>query len=204
MSNNLRAKAAGFWLLISWLCACEITKCLAVAESGSAQPEATGAAGTNAAATIAAKAAPGFSVRSYRIEGDAVLRTNTPSSLFSKFTGTNLSLADIANAAAALQRECQKRGYSNVCVAVAPRQLDDGIVTLNVFRSAWPQILVLGERYQVATSASAPGAPPAAVAETKTVPAAATNISPRFTVRAYELWGETLLPKDTLASIFTK
>src|SRR5262249_9476931 len=127
-----------------------------------------------------------------------------PASTFSSLTGTNISLADIAKAAAALQSECQKRGYSNVCVAVAPRQLDDGIVTLNVFRSAWPQILVLGERYPSATSAAAPWPPPAGMAETKTAPAATTNTTPRFAVRKYDVRGDTLLPKDTLASIFTK
>ena len=148
MSKNLRAMAAAFWLLIGWLSTCEVTTCLAAAESGLPQPNAARPGATNASPTTVAKAVPGFNVRSYRIEGELVLRTNTPASTFSSFTGTNVSLADIANAAAALQSECQKRGYSNVCVAVAPRQLDDGIVILNVFRSAWPQILVLGERYQ--------------------------------------------------------
>ena len=64
--------AAVFWLLISWLYTCEVTARLAAAESGISPPEATGEAGTNAAAAIAAKVAPGFNVRSYRIEGDTL------------------------------------------------------------------------------------------------------------------------------------
>jgi hemolysin activation/secretion protein len=76
-----------------------------------------------------------------------LLSTNTLTPLLSKYTGTNVSLEEIVQAASDLQLEYRNQGYPEVSVAIAQQQITNGIVTMNVFRGAFSQILVSGTRY---------------------------------------------------------
>jgi hemolysin activation/secretion protein len=88
-----------------------------------------------------------FNVQIYVIGGNPLLSTNIVIPLLSKYTGTNVSLKEIVGAATALQSEYLNQGYPNMSIAFAPEQISNGIVTLNVFQAAFPQIVVAGNRF---------------------------------------------------------
>jgi hemolysin activation/secretion protein len=67
--------------------------------------------------------------------------------MFSAHTGTNVGVEEIVRAACDLQAEYAKLGHASVSVAVGDQEISNGIVTLNVFQSAVPQIRVSGKRY---------------------------------------------------------
>ena len=129
------------------------------------------------------KTIPHFNVRAYVVEGSPLLSTNTLAPIFSKYTGTNISLDEIVKAASALQLEYHSQGYLAVSVAFVPEQITGGIVTFNVAQTAIPQIVVAGERClslsngveivsrpPVATPVSPQKPPVSSVAATNTVP----------------------------------
>ncbi len=130
----------------------------------------------NAAVGPAANTANGFNVVGYTVEGNPMLSTNVLVPILSPYTGTNVSLTRIAEAAAAVQAEYHDQGYPWTSIAVAWEQITNGIVTLNLFQTAVPQIVISGVRYfptnglglvlppSVAAAGPAPPAPPGAAA----------------------------------------
>jgi hemolysin activation/secretion protein/AraC-like DNA-binding protein len=102
---------------------------------------------TNATATAESDAAPCFCVRAYAVKSNTLLSTNILTHIFSKYTGTNISLDEIVKAASDLQLEYRNQGCSTMSIAIAQQQITNGIVTMNVFPSAFPQIWVSGSRY---------------------------------------------------------
>lgn len=118
-----------------------------VAESVPSQNSAASSSVTNATAMVESNPAPHFSVRAYAVEGSPLLPTNTVASIVSKYTGTNISLEEIVQAASDLQLEYHNQGYPAISIAFVPEQITDGIVTFNVAQTAIPQIVVAGERY---------------------------------------------------------
>ena len=90
---------------------------------------------------------PHFNVSAYDVEGNTVLPTNLVNSTLSGFTGTNVSLAEIVKAAENLQTVFRDEGYPQTSIAIAREQITNGIVTMNVFQAALPQIVVSGVRY---------------------------------------------------------
>jgi hemolysin activation/secretion protein len=158
-----------------------------------------------------------YSVQEYMVKGGASIPTNMFSSVFSKYTGTNITLGELVKAASDLQSEYRNLGYTNVSVAVAQEQITNGIVTVNVFRAVKPQILISGKCYpsssgestvavqkqppKPATAATATNAPPTTA---KTATLARTNAPPGVLVRAYEITGDTLLSTNTLMGILAK
>jgi hemolysin activation/secretion protein len=117
------------------------------AESVPSQNSPVSSQTTNATATVEGNSAPYFNVQTYVVEGSTLLSTNALTPIFSKYTGTNVSLEEIVKAASDLQSEYRNQGYSEMSVAFVPEQITDGIVTMNVFQAAIPQIVVSGERY---------------------------------------------------------
>ena len=117
-----------------WICGTVLT----VSASESASPPDT-------LASPATNATPHFYVRGYTVEG-IMLSTNILTPLFSKYTGTNVSLEEIVKAASDLQSAYHDQGYPAMSVAFVPEQISDGIVTFNVAQTAIPQIVVAGER----------------------------------------------------------
>jgi len=102
---------------------------------------------TNATATAESNAACRFNVRAYAVKSNTLLSTNILTRIFSKYTGTNVSLDEIVKAASDLQLEYRNQGYPTMSIAIAQQQITNGTVTMNVFPMAFPQILVSGKRY---------------------------------------------------------
>jgi hemolysin activation/secretion protein len=97
--------------------------------------------------TISAQAIPGFDVETYSVVGGPKISMDVVFPILSQFTGTNISLEKIVEAAEALQTEYHKEGYTNTSVAIPKDQITNGIVTMNVFQAALPQVVVSGVRY---------------------------------------------------------
>jgi len=150
-------------------------------------------------------AMPHFSVRGFTVEGRLDLSTNMLTKIFSKYSGTNVSLLQLVQAASDLELECLHRGYPTMNVVLTTKRITNGIVTLNVFPGAVPQIVVAGRRYavsddEVALAMHRPFKPKAAEF-TNAVPA--TNAVPHFAVKGYQVEGNTLLPPKTISMILT-
>jgi hemolysin activation/secretion protein len=136
-------------------------------------------------------------VQHFLVNGGPDLSSNTLYSVLVKYTGTNVSLAEIANAASELQSAYSDAGYTNLSVAFAQDRITNGIATLNLFRAVVPQILISGKRY---TNAS----PGLLLAGTQGKGSDKAKPPQRFSVRAYEITGDTLLSSNSLMSIFAK
>jgi len=89
-------------------------------------------------------AAPGFNVRTYSVVGSRLPDTNTLAGIFARHIGTDVSVEELGEAAADLQKEYSRQGYTAMSFAIAPQQITNGDVTINVFEAAAPQILVAG------------------------------------------------------------
>ncbi|HKW28490.1 MAG TPA: POTRA domain-containing protein, partial [Verrucomicrobiae bacterium] len=119
-----------------WICGTPLT--------GSATESA---APRNSSTPAAATIVPHFYVRGFTIEGGVLLSTNILTPLFSKYAGTNISLAELVQAASDLQSAYRDHGYPAMSVAFVPEQITDGIVMFNVAQTAIPQIVVAGVRF---------------------------------------------------------
>jgi hemolysin activation/secretion protein len=124
-----------------------------------------------AARSLAAEtnASPRFDIRGYLVKDPATLLSTNLGPTLSPYTGTNAGLSEIVHAAAALQSEYSKYGYTSIAVAVGEHEITDGIVTMHVAQSAFPQILISGQRYiyttnEVAIDLSPLGSSPGATA----------------------------------------
>jgi hemolysin activation/secretion protein len=152
-----------------------------------------------------------FIVHAYQVRGDTLI-TNYPPERFSEYTGTNVTISDIVKAASRLQREHFALGYSNLSVAISRERITNGIVTMNVFRSRTPRLLISGKDYELApveaigqagvAGQSAPGR--AGTTASATPGNTRTNAGPRFTVMHYQVQGDTLLTDETLTKVLLK
>ena len=143
-----------------------------------------------------------FQVKGFTLKGSPTLTTNNFADMLLRFTGTNRSIAELVDAAAALQHEYKQVGLTNVSVMLFRKQITNGVVQLNVFRAATPYILIDGVRCSPAPVR--PANDNLADANRKPSPGTATNASPGFLVRAYEISGDTLLSEKTLTEILGK
>ncbi|HEY1661135.1 MAG TPA: POTRA domain-containing protein [Verrucomicrobiae bacterium] len=89
----------------------------------------------------------GYRVSAYDVEGNHLLPTNAVAATLAGYTGTNVSLLEIVKAAGDLQTEFRVEGYPQMSIAIAREQITNGIVTLNVFQTVLPQIVISGVRY---------------------------------------------------------
>ena len=143
----------------------------------------------NATATAESNADPRFNVQAYAVKSNTSLSTNILADIFSKYTGTNVSLDEIVKAASDLQLEYRKQGYPTMSITIAQQQITNGTVTMNVFPMASPQIWLSGKHYvssgshaqpaQAGSSlpAAEPALPQSALATTATTNAVAPAIS---------------------------
>ena len=183
---------------------------------------------TAADAPVAADATPHFNVTAYVVEGSTLLSTNDLAPLFAKYTGNHVGLEDVVTAAADLHWEFYKRGYPLMSVAIAKERITNGMVTLNVFQTAIPQVVVSGECYLCLTN-NPPAVPatPAEIAEARTVLSrrmadlsaeekmaelkandkrvhvVSTNAGPRFAVNKYLIDGNSVLPPQAIGAVLT-
>jgi hypothetical protein len=154
---------------------------------------------------IGTTTSPGYDVQRYVIQSKTPLATNDLATLFSKYTGTNVSLQQIVHAAADLDWQYAQQGYENMTILIAPKHISEGVVTLDVFPGAVAQILVAGNRYLISSNILAsrgdatllrvrPGTCPdhtAAAATSKVVKKACAGISCKKIPRA---WATRCLP----------
>ena len=158
---------------------------------------------------IGTTTSPGYDVQRYVIQSKTPLATNDLATLFSKYTGTNVSLQQIVHAAADLDWQYAQQGYENMTILIAPKHISEGVVTLDVFPGAVAQILVAGNRYLISSNISQ------AVATTPArVPGLSSNTSAAasskagktalgYPVKKYLVMGNTLLPPVTIATALT-
>jgi len=171
---------------------------------------------------------PRFNVTAYVVEGSTLISTNDLVPLFIKYTGNNVGIEDVVTAAADLHWEFYKRGYPLMSVAIAKERITNGIVTLNVFQTAIPQVVVSGECYLRLTN-NPPSVPatPAEMALARSALAqrladlaveekmaelkakdtrihvVSTNTGPRFAVNKYLIEGNSVLPPASVAAALT-
>jgi hemolysin activation/secretion protein len=128
----------------------------------------------NDATEITSNETPHFNVSTYAVEDNGLLPTNIWVPLLSKYTGTNVSLAEIIKATFELQAQYRDHGNPQASIAIAQEQITNGVVTLNVFQAAIPQVVVSGVRYETPTNA----------AETSTLPHIAPVLVPQTAAAA--------------------
>ncbi len=183
-------------LALGWLlCLGQIRAAIAPDSPGAgAPPRAPAASATRPANAAPAPAFPCFEVRRYQVRGDTLPSTDSLMKILANYTGTNVSLAGIVNAASALQAEYRNQGRTNASVSIASEAITNGLVTLHVFRGGVPLILVSGKPYS--------SSPPAAVAAANAL--ASPKPPPTANVRAYEITGDTLLTTEILMAVLAK
>ncbi len=122
--------------------------------------------------------APHYRVQAYVIEGKLPLAADVTTPLFSKYTGMNVSLDEIAQAAADLQSAYRQHGCPTVNIVISPQRITNGVVTLNVFQGAFSQIIISGQRYSGSAAATQiAGNPPAPAPDVSPVPPATTGVT---------------------------
>ena len=170
----------------------------------SANPSAVSTAETDVGA------ARHFNVEAFEVEGNTLLATNILIPVFSKYTGTNISLDQLVQAAAEVQSEYRVQGHPAISIVISQQRITNGIVTMNVFEGAYPQIVVSGTRYLVSTNGVAAAASPTAAeiavlaAESAAGEAAQkTNTGPTFVVKNYVVSGNSLLPPEAISAALT-
>lgn len=216
MNPEVKPYRTRFWAkTIHWLKGRGVALLILLSAGGPAS--AQGKADVNAEASARASGtqaneAVRWTVRAYEVRGDTLL-TNYPGERFSDYTGTNITVSDIVKAASRLQLEHFARGCSNLSIAIARERITNGIVTLNVFRSRIPRLLISGKEYAVAADESGGGdlaagraakLPNPAAAASAASESARTNAGPHFTVRHYEINGDTLLSSEALTKVLLK
>ena len=111
-------------------------------------PSAAG--GTNAPPTATTnRPAPGILVRAYEIHGDTLLTRETLTGIFDKYTGTNVTIAEILKAATDLQMEYRARGFATIKVLLPPQtpSTNDNMIQIEVVEGRLAQVNVVGNRF---------------------------------------------------------
>lgn len=172
--------------------------------------DATAAAVSPPAGKADAPAAlTGFNVRSFSIEGTIPPATNLLAPIFSRHAGTNIAPDELVRVAAEVQTVYRDHGHPDLSVVIGTQHAGDGVVTLNVFHGALPQIVLAGRRYvispegEVTAANPAPAEPAGSPASPATASATATNSGPAFEVRKYLVEGNTLLSSAEIARAIT-
>jgi hemolysin activation/secretion protein len=124
-----------------------------------------------------------FEVRQYDVVGDTLLGPQAIGAVFTNAIGPSVSLNQVFKALAGLHRVYQQRGFQGVDVTIPQQEITNGIVLVKVTESAFA-------RLYARTHATASGA--------ANTPAPLT-----LEVRQYEISGNTVLPSETIATLFT-
>ena len=93
-----------------------------------------------------------FDVRTFVLEVHSSLPTNNFESILSAHTGTNLDITGIVQVASEVQAEYGRRGYPGVSIAIAQKEIKDGVVRLLAFPGFSARILVSGKNYLVSSN----------------------------------------------------
>ena len=90
---------------------------------------------------------PRLSVQRYEVRGNTVLAESVLEGLFQAYTGTNLGISEIVQAASDLQMEYRRRGFPTISVALPPQQITNGVVQVQVTEGRLAWIQVKGNRH---------------------------------------------------------
>ena len=183
-----------------WLAALAALCLLVVPQAG----WASGSAGEPYASPETAPPTPArFQVRAYALKGDPLLTGGNFSSVLAPYTGTNLAMTELVDAASRLQLGYRSAGHTNVTITLGQSELTNGTAVLHVFRGALPQVVVDGKRVAMRTEAELSAAARSARRGTPAKGASA-KVKPGFLVRAYAIHGDTLLTVDALTKVLAK
>lgn len=144
-----------------------------------------------------------YDVRAYVIEGNSPVSTNSLMAVLSPFTGTNIDVPRLVRAATALQSEYVNRGYPMMSVSIGEHRIANGVVTLNVFQGAIPQILVSGRRYLISGKKDEIPRGTSSISSAPTSSSTPTKAGPHFEVEHYQIAGNTILPPSALGAALT-
>lgn len=168
-----------------WLLALSLVTALIASRAAAAPASASGGPG------------PRFDVQAYIVKCNTAVFTNAPIPMLSKYTGTNVGLDRIVQAASALLYDYQQKGYRKASISIPQDRITNGIVPLYVYQATFPQVLISGRPWFTSSNAAMAAIAQAGVA-TKTAP---TN---HFRVRAYAVEGDTLLSTEALTKVLAK
>ncbi len=126
---------------------------LPAGESGVVENSQASIPSVKTSTAIGTHAVPQFNVREYVVKGKLQVITNSMSSIFDKYTGTNVGVEELVKAASDLHMEYVRLGYPMMSVAIPLEKITNGVVTLNVFPTAVPQVVVSGQSYLKFTNA---------------------------------------------------
>ena len=180
------------------------------------------------AADLETNVIPSFNVSAYEVAGSSLVTTHDALPQLASHTGEHITLNELILAASELHYEFCRRGYPLMSVAIAQDRITNGIVTLNVFQTAVPQVVVSGKCYWRFTND--PPAEPASPAEIarvrdalmqemtdlkeqeklaelaaqdKRIHVVSTNAGPRFAVKKYLIEGNTVLTPQSMSAALT-
>ena len=180
------------------------------------------------AADLETNVIPSFNVSAYEVAGSSLVTTHDALPQLASYIGDHVSLNELILAASELHYEFCRRGYPLMSVAIAQDRITNGVVTLNVFQTAVPQIVVSGKCYWRFTND--PPAEPASPAEIarvrdalmqemtdlkeqeklaelaaqdKRIHVVSTNAGPRFAVKKYLIEGNTVLTPQSMSAALT-
>jgi len=117
--------------------------------AGESEPSQKASAVAKSAGPESTNEALRFDVRAYVIEDTTLIPTNNLRSVFSNYTGSNLGLNTLLQAAAELEADYRQRGFPTVGIAMGQPEASNGVVTLRVFQGVFSQILISGKRYNL-------------------------------------------------------
>jgi len=128
-------------------CAAALVTNLLAAEPAAVRKATNSVATARAPAGGGTNAAPRFDVKAFVVKCDRLIFTNTPTSMLSEFTGTNVGLERIVRAASTVLSEFQRNGYARANISIAQEMITNGIVTMHVYQGAFPQVLISGRPF---------------------------------------------------------
>ena len=92
-------------------------------------------------------AAPRFDIRSYRLDGNTLLKASDIAEAVAPYTGKSKDFGDVQHALEAVQALYQKRNYAGVQVTLPEQELERGEVMFLVVEPRVTRILVEGNEH---------------------------------------------------------
>ena len=100
-----------------------------------------------AIAAAAGQDEPHFPIKTYRVEGNSLLKPGDIERLLQPYTGDARSFDDIEAAREALQQAYRKAGYSAVQVTLPEQELQHGVVVFRIIEARLAAVHISGGRH---------------------------------------------------------
>jgi hemolysin activation/secretion protein len=92
-------------------------------------------------------AGPRLTIKGYVVDGNDLLSDQTLQNVLTKYMGTNISFADLANMQKELTMEYRLRGYDTVSVTIPQQKITNSMLQLAIFEGTLASIRIHGNRY---------------------------------------------------------